>query len=104
VSPVRAAAALKLVNDPDPKVAQALVSATTGPKRKVRAAEIGAIGRRNDASLLKSNTNVPDDERDIVRFNATAAVIHLSSPASGKPKPAAKVWPALPTHRPLLLP
>ena len=90
VSPVRSAAALKLVNDPDPKTAQALVKATTDPKWMVRAAAIGAIARRNDASLLKGITNVLDDENDIVRFNAAAAVIHLSSRATSTPKPAAK--------------
>jgi HEAT repeat protein len=79
VSPVRAAAAVKLTNDPDPKSAQALAAAAKDPKWLVRAAAVGAIARRNDPSLLKSVIPLLDDDDDVVRYNAAAAVIHLSS-------------------------
>jgi HEAT repeat protein len=90
VSPVRAAAAVKLVNDPDPKSAQALTDATKDPKWLVRAAVVGAIAQRNDPSLAKAVTPLLDDENDVVRFNAAAAVIHLNSPAPSKAKPVRK--------------
>lgn len=79
VSPVRAGAAVKLINDPDPKSAQALADSTKDEKWLVRAAVIEAIARRNDPSMLKAVIPLLDDDNDVVRFNAAAAVIHLSS-------------------------
>jgi HEAT repeat protein len=79
VSPVRAAAAAKLGRDPDPKSGQALSEAAKDPKWLVRAAVAGAIARRNDAAMLSAVTPLLDDENDIVRFNASAAVVQLSS-------------------------
>ncbi len=81
VSPVRAAACVKLIGDPDPKSGQALANASSDEKWLVRAAAIGALARRNDSSALKVITPLLDDENDVVRFNAAAAVIQLSSPA-----------------------
>ncbi len=86
VSPVRAAAASKLAADPDPKSAGALATAAKDPKWLVRAAVVDAIAKRNDPSMLKDITPLLDDENDVVRFNAAAAVIHLSD----KAKPAGK--------------
>jgi HEAT repeat protein len=90
VSPVRAAAAMKLVGDPDPKTAQALAGATKDEKWLVRAAVVGALARRKDPSALKVITPLLDDENDVVRFNAASAVIQLSSPAPGRVKPPSK--------------
>lgn len=56
VSPIRAAAAVKLINDPDPKSAQALSSAAKDSKWLVRAAVVGAIAQRNDPSMLEAVT------------------------------------------------
>jgi len=83
VSPVRAAAASKLVGDPDPKAAQALEKSTSDDKWLVRAAAIGALARRKEPSALKVITPLLDDKNDVVRFNAAAAVIQLSSSAKG---------------------
>ena len=78
VSPVRAAAAIKLAGDPDPKSAAALAAAAKDEKWLVRAAVVDAIAKRNDPSLLPAVTPLLGDENDIVRFNAAAAVIHLT--------------------------
>ena len=53
-SPVRAAAALRLARDPDPKSAEALAKAAGDEEWMVRAAAIDAIGRRGDAALVKA--------------------------------------------------
>jgi HEAT repeat protein len=90
VSPVRAAAAVRLINDPDPKTAQALEATIKDEKWLVRAAVVNAIARRNDPSLLKAVIPLLDDKEDVVRFNACAAVIHLNSQASIKAKPKGK--------------
>jgi HEAT repeat protein len=90
VSPIRAAAAMKLVSDPDPKTAQALATTAKDEKWLVRAAVVTAIARRNDPALLSAVTPLLDDENDVVRFNAAAAVIHLSAAARPKPGPAKK--------------
>jgi HEAT repeat protein len=79
VSPVRAAVATKLANDPDPKTAQALADATKDPKWIVRAAVAGTIGLRKDPAMLEFITPLLDDENEVVRFNAAAAVIRLSA-------------------------
>jgi HEAT repeat protein len=86
VSPVRAAAAAKLVTDPDPKTAQALAKSASDEKWLVRAAVVGALARRNDPSALKAITPLLSDENDIVRFNAAAAVIQLSASSQRKAK------------------
>jgi len=88
VSPVRAAAAGRLVNDPDPKTRQALEDRTKDEKWLVRAAVVGALARRKDPSALKVITPLIEDENEVVRFNAAAAVIQLSSPAPRGAGPA----------------
>ena len=84
VSPVRAAASMRLALDPDPKSGEALAAATKDKKWLVRAAVVDAIAKRNDPSLLPAITPLLADENDVVRFNAAAAVILLSSTGSGK--------------------
>jgi HEAT repeat protein len=86
VSPVRAAAASRLINDPDPKSAQALTAATKDSKWIVRAAAVGAIARRNDPSLMKELIPLLEDDDDVVRFNASAAVISLTAATAGTKK------------------
>jgi len=78
VSPVRAAAAVKLAADPDPKSAQALRETATDSKWLVRAAVVGAIAKRGDVALLPAVVPLMEDENDVVRFSAAATVIHLS--------------------------
>jgi len=77
-SPVRAAAAVRLARDPDPKSGEALMAAAGDEKWLVRAAAIDAIGRRGDAALLKAVVPKLTDDNETVRFNAAACVIRLS--------------------------
>lgn len=82
VSPVRAAAAQRLANDPDPRSAKALADATSDKEWLVRASAVSAIAKRGDPELLSSIIPLLDDEQDTVRFNAAAAVVKLSAKAS----------------------
>jgi HEAT repeat protein len=80
-SPVRAAAAVALATDPDPKSGKALVDATADKSWIVRAAALDAIARRNDPSLVPDIMNSLNDDKPEVKYTAAAAVYHLS----GKP-------------------
>jgi len=83
VSPVRAAAAAILANDPDPKSGHALATAASGKSWIVRAAALDAIAKRGDPKLLNSIVPLMSDEKDVVRYNAAAAVIRLSDESGG---------------------
>ncbi len=78
-SPIRAAAAVKLAEDADPKSGQALAKSAADPKWLVRAAVVDAIAKRGDPSLLKAIIPLLDDENDAVKYSAAAAVIRLSA-------------------------
>jgi HEAT repeat protein len=78
-SAIRAAAAEKLVTDPDPKTTQALGHACSDPKWRIRLAVVDAIAKRGDATLLFSVAPLLYDSNDDVRFEAAATVIRLSS-------------------------
>jgi HEAT repeat protein len=88
-SPLRAAAAKKLANDPGPDAAEALVRAAGDKNLTVRAAALEAIALRGDKSLAAKITAALDDDKDVVRFTAAACVAHLSSlpekPNTSKP-------------------
>ena len=77
-SPVRAAAAQKLVRDRDPKTTQALVNALKDDKWMVRAAAVNALAKRDDRKQVAAIAPLLDDENEAVRFNAAAAVIRLT--------------------------
>jgi HEAT repeat protein len=79
ISPIRAAAAQKLVSDPDPKSGEALAKTAADPKWMVRAAVANAIAKRGDPALLSAVTPLLDDENDTVKNVAAAAVIRLSA-------------------------
>jgi len=79
VSPVRASAATKLAGDPDTRTRQALMDCTKDEKWLVRAAVVGALARQKDPAALKVIAPLLDDGNEVVRFNAAAAVIQLSS-------------------------
>jgi HEAT repeat protein len=82
-SPVRAAAAKILANDPDPKSGEALVTATSDKSWIVRAAALDAIARRGDKSLESKIVPALDDVKPGVQYIAAAAVIRLNDlPAS----------------------
>ena len=79
LAPVRAAAAKKLAQDPEPDAGEALVKASGDKDWKVRAAALDAIALREDASLVPRIVPAMDDKNDVVRFTAAACVAHLSS-------------------------
>jgi HEAT repeat protein len=78
-SPVRAAAAKKLANDPEPDATQALVKAAGDKNWVVRAAALEAIALREDRSLASRIDGALDDNKDVVRFTAAACVVRLTS-------------------------
>ena len=78
-SPVRAAAAVRLAVDPDPKTMQALQDTTKDKKWLVRAAVISSLAKRDDPAALAVITPLMDDENEVVKLNAAAAVIRLSA-------------------------
>jgi HEAT repeat protein len=81
VSPVRAAAAQRLASDPDPASGRALAKATSDEKWLVRSSALSAIALRGDRSLEPAVIARLDDENEVVRFNAAAAVVRLETPA-----------------------
>lgn len=84
VSPVRAAAARALAQDPDPASAHALADAVGDKSWIVRKAAIDALAKRNDPNWLKAVIPAMTDEKDIVMYTGAAAVIHLTDvPARG---------------------
>jgi HEAT repeat protein len=84
VSPVRAAAAQRLANDPDPRSARALADALSDKEWLVRASAVSAIAKRGDPELLSAVIPLLDDEEDRVWFNAAATVVKLSTEASAQ--------------------
>ena len=87
-SPVRAAAANILANDPDPRSGQALVQAASDKKWIVRVAALEAIAKRGDPKLQSGIVSAMSDQNEAVRMTAAAAVFKLS--AIAKPSGAAK--------------
>ena len=86
-SPVRAAAARVLADDPDPDTTDALLTAASDKSWIVRVAALDALSHRNDASLADKIEKHLDDSREEVRFTAAAAIIHLTDAQSGRRKP-----------------
>ncbi|MGA2483611.1 MAG: HEAT repeat domain-containing protein [Candidatus Acidiferrales bacterium] len=83
-TPVRAAAAKRLASDPDPKTAEALVSAASDKSWIVRAAALEAIALRDDPALLSEVVPYLADPRDKVRLVAAACVIRLTNTAAAR--------------------
>jgi HEAT repeat protein len=77
-TPIRAAAAKELATDGDSKIDTALANACSDKKWSVRAAAVYAIAKRDDPALLNAIIPVLDDKSDIVRYDASAAVLRLS--------------------------
>ncbi len=76
--PTRATAARVLAQDPNPRSGQALAKAVTDEDWIVRAAALEGIARRADPALLKGIEPAMSDKKDIVRYTAAAAVLHLA--------------------------
>jgi HEAT repeat protein len=81
-SPVRAAAARVLADDPDSATEDALVTAATGDKHElVRTACLDALARRGDPAVIDRIASALSDEKDTVKYTAAAAVVHLNDVA-----------------------
>jgi HEAT repeat protein len=80
-SPLRAAAAGVLANDPDPRSAEALAQACSDKSWIVRTAALKAVARRGNPALLPDITPAMQDKVDVVRFTAAAAVLRLTCSA-----------------------
>jgi hypothetical protein len=78
-SPVRAAAAKVLANDPDPAVTQALADAAGDKSWLVRAAALEALAKRRDPSALDTVQMYLSDEKDAVKYTAAAAFVRLTA-------------------------
>jgi HEAT repeat protein len=78
-SPIRAAAAKVLANDPDPAAAKALADAAGDKSWLVRAAALEALAKRGDPSMLDTVQLYLSDEKDAVKCTAAAAVVRLTA-------------------------
>jgi len=76
-SPVRAASARVLADDPDPATTKVLADEAGDKSWMVRAAALEALAKRGDPSAIDTVKLYIYDEKDIVRFTAAAATIHL---------------------------
>lgn len=78
-SPVRAAAAKILAEDPDPATEDALVRAATADKNAlVRTAALDALARRGHPGVIGRIAPAISDEKDSVKYTAAAAILHLA--------------------------
>lgn len=77
-SPVRAAAARALVDDPDPRSGQGLAEAVRDRKWAVRVAALWALAKRGDSSFLPVVEKAMSDNNDAVRYVAAASVLRLA--------------------------
>jgi HEAT repeat protein len=93
VSPVRAAAARVLIDDPDPRSGQALVKSCSDKSWIVRVAALDALARRGDQAFLKDIEPHTADEKDRVRYTAAAAIIRLSGAPPRVTPPGEKTKP-----------
>jgi len=84
-SPVRAAAARVLANDPDSATENALIQAATDDKHElVRTACLDALARRGDPAVIDRIARALSDDKDSVKYTAAAAIVHLSDIAEGR--------------------
>jgi len=77
-SPVRAAAAITLAKDPDPKSGDALVVAVPDKSSIVRAAALDAIAQRNDPQLIVRIMRALNDDKPEAQYTAAATIYRLS--------------------------
>jgi HEAT repeat protein len=94
-SPVRAAAAKMLVDDPDPETGQALVQASSDKSWVVKTAALEALAKRGDPLYLDGVSSAMADDNTSVRCIAAAAVIHLSSVAAANPRGRKNTKPSI---------
>ena len=89
-TPLRAAAAKKLAEDPDPDTTKGLIKAAGDKQWLVRAAALEALALRGDPAGAKTASLYVYDDRDEVRYTAAAAVIRLSAKEKKKVEPKEK--------------
>jgi len=77
-SPIRAASAIALAKDPDPKSADALAVAVSDKSWIVRAAALDAIAQRNDPELIVRIMRALADDKQEVQYTAAATIYRLS--------------------------
>ena len=93
-SPILAASAITLADDPDPKSGTALVDASEKQKSWiVRAAALNALAKRGDPQYIKAAEESLSDEKEEVQYSAAACVIHLSNIAEHRHVPAKRPAP-----------
>ena len=92
----RAATALMLATDKDPRIVQALRDALEDKDGSVRAAAAHAIALRNDPALQKDLVPLFDDKNQAVRTRAAAGYLRLEWVKSTAPHPAHKARPQKP--------
>ncbi len=85
-SPVRAAAAKVLADDPDPATTKVLEEAAGDKSWLVRAAALEALARRGDPSALETVELYIGDEKDVVRYTASASALRLIASKEAKPE------------------
>jgi HEAT repeat protein len=86
----RAATALLLSTDKDPRVLQALRDALVDKEWSVRASGAHAIALRNDRALATDLVPLFDDTKEAVRARAAAGYLRLESIKPASPKRAGK--------------
>lgn len=85
----RAATALLLATDKDPRVKVALIDALQDKEPSVRAAACHALAMRNDRTLEKDLVPMLDDKKPAVRLRAAAGCLRLESLPAPVKRPAA---------------
>ena len=89
-SPIRAAAARVLADDPDPATDDALIQAAIGDKNQlVRTAALDSLSRRGHSDVIDRIAPALSDDNDPVKYTAAAAIVHLNDVA-GRRKRARK--------------
>jgi len=79
-SPVRAAAARVLADDPDPNTAQQLAELAISDKSElVRTAAIEALARHGDPAFVDKIVPAMSDDKVTVRYTAAAAIVRLTA-------------------------
>jgi HEAT repeat protein len=79
-SPVRAAAARVLAEDPDPKTTDGLAEEAVNDKSElVRTAALEAIALRGDPACIGKIAPAMSDAKDAVKYTAAATVAHLTA-------------------------
>ena len=81
-SPVRAAAARVLADDPDPATDNALIqAASSDTSQLVRTAALDSLARRGNPAVIDRIASALSDDKDAVKYTAAAAIVHLSDVA-----------------------